>query len=113
MRSFQKGKGHLGQGGLSRRAIYMENKQSIVFYGPWLDTVIANKLTLALRKLLLDSEALKLRGYRDKDLTFYVAPNETHRLLYRKLTVLIPTLPQVPEYVTSQVPGFMDLDQIA
>jgi hypothetical protein len=33
-----------------------------------------------------------------------------HHTLYRKLTVLIPTLPQVPEYVKSQVPGFMDLN---
>ena len=33
-----------------------------------------------------------------------------HHTLYRKLTVLIPTLPEVPEYVKSQVPGFMDLN---
>jgi uncharacterized protein YqiB (DUF1249 family) len=33
-----------------------------------------------------------------------------HHTLYRKLTVLIPTLPEVPEYVKSQVPGFMGLD---
>jgi hypothetical protein len=33
-----------------------------------------------------------------------------HQMLYRKLTVLIPTLPEVPEYVKSQVPGFMDLN---
>lgn len=33
-----------------------------------------------------------------------------HQTLYRKLTVLIPTLPEVPEYVKSQVPGFMDLN---
>jgi uncharacterized protein YqiB (DUF1249 family) len=33
-----------------------------------------------------------------------------HHTLYRKPTVLIPTLPQVPEYVKSQVPGFMDLN---
>jgi hypothetical protein len=33
-----------------------------------------------------------------------------YHTLYRKLTVLIPTLPQVPEYVKSQVPGFMDLN---
>jgi uncharacterized protein YqiB (DUF1249 family) len=33
-----------------------------------------------------------------------------HQTVYRKLTVLIPSLPQVPEYVTSQVPGFMDLN---
>jgi len=33
-----------------------------------------------------------------------------HHTLYRKLAVLIPTLPQVPEYVTSQVRGFMDLN---
>jgi hypothetical protein len=33
-----------------------------------------------------------------------------HQTLYHKLTVLIPTLPQVPEYAKSQVPGFMDLN---
>jgi uncharacterized protein YqiB (DUF1249 family) len=33
-----------------------------------------------------------------------------YHTLYRKLTVLIPTLPEVPEYVKSQVPGFMDLN---
>lgn len=33
-----------------------------------------------------------------------------HQTLYRKLIILIPTLPQVPEYMKSQVPGFMDLN---
>jgi uncharacterized protein YqiB (DUF1249 family) len=33
-----------------------------------------------------------------------------HHTLYRKLTVLIPTLPHVPEYGKSQVPGLMDLN---
>ena len=33
-----------------------------------------------------------------------------HYTLYCKLNVLIPTLPQVPEYAESQVPGFMDLN---
>jgi hypothetical protein len=28
-----------------------------------------------------------------------------HHTLYRKMTILIPTLPQVPEYAKSQVPG--------
>lgn len=32
-----------------------------------------------------------------------------YHTLYRKLNVLIPTLPQVWEYVKSQVPGIMDL----
>jgi len=26
-----------------------------------------------------------------------------HHMLYRKMTILIPTLPQVPEYVKSKV----------
>jgi uncharacterized protein YqiB (DUF1249 family) len=33
-----------------------------------------------------------------------------HQTLYCKLSVLIPTLPEVPEYVKSQVPEFMDLN---
>jgi hypothetical protein len=33
-----------------------------------------------------------------------------HHTLYRKLTVLIPTLPEVPEYAKFKVPGFMDLN---
>jgi uncharacterized protein YqiB (DUF1249 family) len=33
-----------------------------------------------------------------------------HHTLYRKLNVLIPTLPEVPEYVKSQVLGFKDLN---
>jgi uncharacterized protein YqiB (DUF1249 family) len=33
-----------------------------------------------------------------------------HHTLYRKMAILIPTLPEVPEYVKSQVPGFMDLN---
>jgi hypothetical protein len=33
-----------------------------------------------------------------------------HHMLYRKLTVLIPAMPQVPEYAKSKVPGFMDLN---
>ena len=33
-----------------------------------------------------------------------------HQTLYRKLTVLIPTSPQVPEYAKFQVSGFMDLN---
>jgi hypothetical protein len=33
-----------------------------------------------------------------------------HHTPYRKMTILIPTLPEVPEYEKSQVPGFMDLN---
>jgi uncharacterized protein DUF6908 len=33
-----------------------------------------------------------------------------HHTLYRKMAILIPALPEVPEYVKSQVPGFMDLN---
>ena len=33
-----------------------------------------------------------------------------HHTLYRKMTILIPTLPEVPEYAKSKVPGFMDLN---
>jgi hypothetical protein len=28
-----------------------------------------------------------------------------HHTLYRKMTILIPTLPEVPQYAKSQVPG--------
>lgn len=33
-----------------------------------------------------------------------------HHTLYRKLKIVIPTLPQVPEYVKSKVPGLMNLN---
>lgn len=33
-----------------------------------------------------------------------------HHTLYRKLKVVIPTLPEVPEYAKSKVPGLMDLN---
>lgn len=33
-----------------------------------------------------------------------------HHTLYRKLKIVIPTLPHVPEYVKSKVPGLMDLN---
>jgi hypothetical protein len=29
-----------------------------------------------------------------------------HHTLYRKMTILIPTLPEVPEYAKSKVPGY-------
>lgn len=33
-----------------------------------------------------------------------------HQTLYRKVTILNPTLPQVPKYAKSQVLGLMDLN---
>jgi len=35
---------------------------------------------------------------------------DLHETLYRKLKIVIPTLPEIPEYAKSTVPGLMDLN---
>src|SRR5918999_3744292 len=52
--------------------------------------------------------AFSTRRVREDNRRLIPRPETTmtlHHTLYRKLTVLIPAMPQVPEYAKSQVPG--------